>query len=442
MGYALFLLSSLQWIGIYCDTPDMCVAAIVYLAAALLLRIYRCSRTWLNFSILGAVLGFGYLAKTAMFPLAFAFLIAGMFSVGNLRQALLPTLASLLIFITISSPLIIAISTAKGTLTFGDSGKLNYAWLVASEVKPYRFWQGKETGSGIPKHAPRKIFNNPEIFEFATPVSGTYPPWYDPSYWYEGLIVKFNLERQISVFKKNVSYYFNIFFGVLSFAYLSIAIIGGRFWLSIKGLIGNWVLLIPALAGLVIYMIGIDMPKAFIEKQPSTRYIAPFIVLLFAGVFSSVRLSNFKGTKKLTASIFLATLVLINTNQIFYQTSEELWNILTEPKQHVQWQVANSLNQLGIQPGEKVAILGRYIYPDYHWARLAGVKIVAEVLDGHAFWTKDSVVRANILKDIERTGSSVIVQKPGINIPHSVSTDGWQKVGNTNYYAYFFKSKE
>lgn len=436
MGYSLFLLSSLQWIGIYCDTPDMCVAAIVYLATGIVLRLYRSqSSNWLNFIILGVVLGFGYLAKTAMFPLAFVFLLTATFSVGDLRKALLPTLVSLIVFLTISAPLIIAISTTKGHLTFGDSGKLNYAWMVTQEVRPYRFWQGNESGSGIPEHPPRKLFSQPEIFEFRTPVGGTYPPWYDPSYWYEGLIVKFDLEKQINVIKTNIYYYFQSFFGVLIFAYL-LTLIGSKFLLSIKALKANSMLLIPAIAGLGIYMIGMDMPKAFIERQPSTRYIAPFIVLLFAGVFASVRLPRLK-FKRLVVSITFAALVLISSYQLFNETSVELWSLM-EPNQHIQWQVAHSLTQLGVQPGDKVTIMGRYIYPDDHWARLARVKIVTEIMDGCSFWQQTPIVRAKILHDIERTGSKLIVQKPEIKIP-SEAIDGWQKLSNTNYYVYFVK---
>ena len=440
LGYSLFLLSSLQWIGIYCDTPDMCVAAIVYLAAALVLRIHQPSNSkhWLNFIALGGVLGLGYLSKTAMFPVAFVFLGVAMFSVGNLRRALLPTLVSLLIFTTISSPFIVAVSTARGHPTFGDAGKLNYAWLVTGGVKPYRFWQGDEPGSGTPKHPPRKIFSSPDVFEFATPIKGTYPPWHDPSYWYEGLLVKFALISQLRVLLKNAFYYYQVFLGGLLFSYLIILTVGDRFWLSLKELTRSWVLLILAAAGLGVYMLGIDMPTAILEKQPSTRYISPFIVLLFAGVFSSVRLPNSQESKRLIAGITLATLITVAV-QLSYHTLNEVGFELVDRKPHLHWQVVESLTQLGVIPGEKVALLGYYMYPHYHWARLARVKIVAEIIDAEAFWEKDSSIRSKILEKIKETGAKLIVQKPGIKTTVPILTMGWQKLGNTSYYVYFFQ---
>jgi 4-amino-4-deoxy-L-arabinose transferase-like glycosyltransferase len=435
LGYTLFLVSSLQWIGISIDTPDMCVAAIVYLAAALVLCIQRESKNWLNYLAIGAVLGLGYLAKTAMFPIAFVFLGVALFSVGNLRRAILPILASIIVFTVICAPFLVAISTAKGHPAFGDSGKLNYAWLVTEQVRSYRFWHGQESGSGIPKHPPRKIFDEPNVFEFATPIGGTYPPWHNPSYWYEGLILKFNPIKQIKVLFKNIFYYYQIFLGGLIFGYLIIVTLSGNFWHSVKQLNENWMLLIPAAAGLGIYMIGIDMPIAHIETQPSTRYIAPFIVLLFAGVFSSVRLPDSQKSKRLITGISLATFLLLAV-PLPYQTTKGLLTGVTEQQQHIHWQVADRLHQLGLQPGEKVAILGAYIHPHYHWARVARVKIVAEILDADVFWARNAAVQSEILKKIEDTGAKVIVQKPGIKIPDSASS--WQKVGNTDYYAYFF----
>ncbi len=32
----------------------------------------------------------------------------------------------------------------------------------------------------------------PELLEFAEPVSGTFPLWYDPAYWYAGVKAKFD----------------------------------------------------------------------------------------------------------------------------------------------------------------------------------------------------------------------------------------------------------
>jgi hypothetical protein len=437
-GYTLFFWSSLQWIGVYSDTPDMLVAAFVYLAAGIVLRVYKRSENWFNFIILGIILGFGYLSKTAMFPIAFAFLVASISSSKNLHRSLPRVLVALLVFTITVTPFITAISTARGRPTFGDTGKLNYVWIVTSGARPYRFWHGEEPDSGIPKHPPRKIFDDPETFEFGTPVGGTYPPWHDPSYWYEGLKINFNLEKQTKVLIKNIIYYYQLFLAGLIFSYLILVSVSGRAWLAVKELTANWRILVPALAGLCIYLVAVDIPSTMIKMQPNSRYIAPFIVLLFAGVFSSVRLPNFQESKRLLAGMSIAVLVIFN-GQLFYQASTDLWTGLITPQHNIHWQIANRLNQLGVKPGDKVAVLGYYIFPHYHWARLARVKIVSEVLDEKEFWQQTNLVRNQVLKTIEITGAKVIVQKPTFKIPDAIAANGWQELDRTGYYVHFFK---
>ena len=434
LGYTLFIWASVKWLVVYRDTPDMVVTALVYLAAGIVLRIYTSSPSWFNFIALGMVLGFGYLSKSSMFPLAFVFLVTSLFSVGNLRRALPRVLVALLIFTIISAPFIAALSLQKGRLTFGDAGKLNYAWYVSPQV-PDLNWQGLPPGSGIPKHPTRKIFNYPEAYEFSTPVNGTFPLWYDPSYWNEGLKPQLNLSKQVKCLAANTSFCYKLFLGSLIFSYLILVCISGSSSLILKNLIGNWRLLIPAVAGLCGFMVLTYLPG---ENQPwgfvQTRYIAPFIVLLFAGVFSSVHLPDSKKLKQLILSLTIFALV-INGGILFYRASKDLATIIETPE-HIQWQIANSLSQVGIQPGEKVAILGQ---EEYYWARLAKVKIIASIPDVKDFWIANIVDRAEVLKTIEKTGARAVVQRPGYMTIPDTSTVGWQEIGNTRCYFYLFK---
>ena len=88
LGYSLFIWTSLKLITIRVVTPDICVAAFVYLASGLVLKIRSGSATLRKFAILGIVLGFAYLAKAVMFPLSFVFLAVAGFSYGNLWKAI------------------------------------------------------------------------------------------------------------------------------------------------------------------------------------------------------------------------------------------------------------------------------------------------------------------------------------------------------------------
>ena len=75
-GCVFFLWASYYWLGPVWVTPDLCVAVLVYLATALLFRIRRGQGNWFVFAGFGVLLGLGYLAKAAMFPLSFVFLFS------------------------------------------------------------------------------------------------------------------------------------------------------------------------------------------------------------------------------------------------------------------------------------------------------------------------------------------------------------------------------
>ena len=87
LGYAVFLWSSLSLITMERVTPDMLMAGFVYLAVGLLLRIWQQPAKLSRFFLIGAVLGFGYLAKAPVFPLSLVFFVFLWIVAGNWRRA-------------------------------------------------------------------------------------------------------------------------------------------------------------------------------------------------------------------------------------------------------------------------------------------------------------------------------------------------------------------
>jgi hypothetical protein len=229
----------------------------------------------------------------------------------------------------------------------------------------------------------------------------------------------------------NGAFYFQHFLGMAIFGYLILVALGDRFLPSIRELRTSLKLLIPALAGLGIYMISSDLELTFFRAQPSTRLIAVFAVLLFAGVFSSVRLPNNRDAKKLVAGLTLATVVAVGGNLSFDAIREVKDGFTSKP---VDWEIAEELKQMGLKPGTTIAHFG---LKEYYWARLARLKIVAQVMDVEAFWTANSTTRSQVLQKIRETGAQVVVQNPGLKISNYIlNQEGWQKLGDTESYTY------
>ena len=111
-------------------------------------------------------------------------------------------------------------------------------------------------GNGEPKHPTRKIFDAPPVYEFGYPVGGTYPVWYDPTYWYEGGVSHFDFRKQLRVVGMAVKDYYGLFhdwglqYGLLV-GLLTLSSLGSAGWsVTLEAALS---LLVIALAGLGIY---------------------------------------------------------------------------------------------------------------------------------------------------------------------------------------------
>lgn len=202
VGYVLFLWTVTRLLPAWYTTPDMLVMGIVFLILGLLLEIKKGATGCISFTVLGVVLGCGYLVKAPMFPLAFMFLGISFLLVGDFRKAVPRVALSFGLFAIIAAPLVWELSVLAGGLTFGKSAAWNYARTVDGIAVAYH-WQGLPAGSGIPLHPTRVLFQMPTVYEFGSPVRGTFPPWRDPYYWFAGITPHLDLTGQWSVIKGN-----------------------------------------------------------------------------------------------------------------------------------------------------------------------------------------------------------------------------------------------
>ncbi len=420
LGYALFLWSSITLISLTLVTPDMLVAVFVYLAAGILLRIKKNGARWPIFILFGLVLGFGYLAKAVFIPIAIIFLATAFFCVRRRKMAIWLVLLATLSFLLVASPLIITLSKSQGHLTFTESYKPICGGLECQGVLILAHWQGEPSGTGTPRHPTRKIFDQPQIFEFGTPINGTYPPWYAPSYWNEGISSNFTPQELPRTFWANAKEYIHLFFplqdsllcGLLIFLFLN----GLRTWK--KDIRPYLILLIPTLLVLLIYLL----------VRVRERYVAEFFVILWLCIFATLRLPYLERLKKLPESIVYAIVVLL-VLPIFLRSPYYLFADLDSlGLEHIE--VAHTLRQQGIEPNDGVAIIG--LEKDRHWARVAHVRIVAEILNDEEiqFWLANDSRKSSVYKALSETGAKIAVAR---NAAYG-SLKGWQRIGKTGYY--------
>lgn len=430
VGYLLFITATLTLIEIWSVTPDMLMAAFVLLASGLLVKIRLGSSNWRIFLLLGLVLGVGYLAKEIMMPVAILFLGIAFFTVEDKRLAVRYVPLILVSYLLVTVPYSLVFSAVRGDTTFGGAASFTYAKHVNGV--PFAHWQGLPPGSGTPEHPTRQIFDEPPIYEFATPVAGTYPVSFDPAYWNAGLTAHFDLRQQLDALIVSGLFYLDLLFyqyGALLIGVVSLYILGRYPSLRLPDFLSRWGLVVVALAVFGFY--GIVLV--------SGRYIGVFVILFWADLLANIRLPDSQALRKLVPILGSLIIIFLLANLVSFSLSgyQDLGAAANAASsmggQAPEWpgEVAQALLDSGLQAGDPVAIIG-YGF-DSFWARLARVKIVAEmpINEAELFWTAGPELQMEVIEAFANSGAKAIVAE---TVPDYASLPGWEQVGNSNYY--------
>ena len=421
LGYVLFLWTTLKFTPVSLVTPDLLVTAFIFLAAGVLLRMKTGRVTIANCFALGGILGLAYLSKTIMLPIGVVFLASGLIWIPGLRKSFPRFLTAVLTFVLVCAPFVAAISRAKGHLTIGDSGKINYAEYVDGAGE-FVHWQG-EGAAGTPLHPTRKLNDNPPIYEFAAPIAGSYPPWFDPSYWYDGVAPRFNVVGQWNVLGESYHAYTKILGEMKGWLLVLMALVlaGSGVRSFFRRLLDQGSLLLPSLAALTLYAL----------VHVTMRYVGGFMSLLWLGCFAALRFREHNASKALVKCLVIAVTIVYGAEIAAIDANNLIRSFL--PRPHVAWQVADGLHRMGIHPGEKVASIGYAL--GVYWPRLTGVKVVVEIpAQGEAaFWEATPDIQQQVMRTFAKTGATVVVTYLRGKSDPPV---GWQAIGPTGYFVH------
>ena len=431
LGFALFLFFAVEFIGVNLVSPDLALFSCVLLVGGIMVRIKDGSLNWGLFAWLGAVCAIGYLMKAIMFPLTFVFLGVAFLTADDKRR-ILPRLAfALAVFILISGPWILMLSRAKGRLTYSDVGRLNYLWFASEGFNDYGYpfpWK-PAPGEGTPVHPMRDLLASPHVFEFRAPFRGSYPLWDDPSYWYEGAKVPIHLRQQLRTIVNALTGYPHV-------VELQSALLVGAIFLMLaagpraKRVLKAWYLILPAVTALTLYAISHGLVQ--------NRYTAPFLPLLWAGLFAELYVLHLKENSRLLGPLSLAMAIILSLPlavDLSYNVRQTARNVHARTFfDHYDADVADYLQKAGLHPGDS---LGYLQAPEdgtnKYWARLAKMTIVADMSfqDVPAFWGADRTSQAKVLAAFHDAGVQAIV---AYRAPSGASRTGWQRVGRSDYY--------
>ena len=428
IGYAAFSLCTLNFNNLGLVTPDLLASVFVYIAAACLVRIVenrgrenrgRENRGgWLTYFALGVALGLGYLTKAPFFYYSILTLGLALWFTRKRWNGIFRVAAAALTFLIVAAPHIAFMSFAQGRFTTGDSGPLNVLWAVNGLHNTHS--RGNPLGTGAAIHPTRQVSEDPPVYEFGDQFQATFPPWFNPVYWHEGIQTRMragDFAKAIVVNGKLYAYWFHNrqMPLIAGFSILLLCLRNPR--LLLAELKRGWPLLTFALFPFAMY----------IAVTAGARYLAPFFVLLWIGLFAALVRASEDLPPRVISAVAVGVGVLMCV--------ETVLSLRAEVPRSPDREIARQLAALGLRPGDKVAITGGDLYS---WARLARARVVSEVFfSGGACDTDDPAGRQrqwnSALHVLPGTGAKFLVSPC---VPNVQDRDGWKPLGETHYFAF------
>jgi hypothetical protein len=437
IGFALFLWTTIQLVSLGLVSPDVLSLVFFYLALALLVRIRDGQPTYLVFALLGAALGLGYLAKAHLLPIGVLILVVAAWGARTQPHGFRKAALASLVFLLVAGPWIVLLSTKYQRLTLSESPRLNYIWWSNSGypsyiVHGYSSVRAKKIAESSALHPIRQRHQDPMISEFALPDHGSYPPWSDPTYWYEGINPEFDLQGYLVSLKISFWRYVEVVTGRKLGILLVALFVVAALWLlwkrtSIRWDVGPYLfLLVPAIAGLVMFALVVV----------ETRYVVGFLTIVIVACLASLRLPQtlpLRGRWFGLVVWFSAVCLILLSYRVPVLTGRER-----------QQDLVQKFRDLGVPSGAGVGVIGGPAGHEY-WARLAHLQIIAEIPepDDVRFWELDPEGRARVLEIFAQCGAVAVLAKkvPQEKMASAARPEGWIVIADSPDYLYVFKGK-
>jgi hypothetical protein len=448
LGIGLLIISTQRELSMGKVRPDALLQAFLLLGLAALLK--HLSTSHLRYAaLMGLALGLAYLTKSFAFLFTLLCILALILfrTFWQRHSALRVATASLLAlvcFAVVAGPFIAALSKQKGRFDFGDSGNLNYAWFISGTEKMHL--QPNQTSlfgasEVYLKHPEKQLLQSPGIFSYKELPYGTYPDWFDNSYWNDQVKAHMNARLEVVVIGQCIVRIIRYIANhpeawILLLVTFLLGARPHRDWQPAAN--AFWVA--PMLLGfgiLGIYgMVNIE-----------DRYITVGLLAILLPLFASLRLpasvpAIAARTAASTAVVLLALLAVAESAR----TVGELRRELPFAGLPVGWYnpsifgAAHALNDLGVGPGDTVSCIGTIacLYDPY-WARLAGVRVLTEIyVPTTPLYPSFAAMpnRAEAIDVVRRQGDKVLIGyfTPGLMTGTNPISAGWRELDSSSFY--------
>ena len=199
LGVGLVVIASQRELSMAKVRPDALLQALMLAAFTMLLESLA-SESMIFAPLMGLFFGLAYLTKSFALMVALLSIVVMMiFQAWIQRRPLRRVLAggtlALVVFAAVAGPFVAALSKQKHRLDFGDSGALNFAYFTSGTEKMHlEPWQTDHFGSASVHlvHPETQLLAMPGIYSYRAVPYGTYPDWFDTTYFNERIVPHLN----------------------------------------------------------------------------------------------------------------------------------------------------------------------------------------------------------------------------------------------------------
>ena len=459
LGVALVVIASQRELSMAAVRPDALLQALMLAAFAMLLESLA-TGSLVYAPLMGFFLGLAYLAKSFAFLVAFLTIAVMMlFQAWVQRRKLMRVIAggalALIVFAAVAGPYVAALSKQKGRFDFGDSGALNYAWYVSGTVKMHlEPSMTGSFGSATVKliHPEQQLLAQPGVYSYRAEPYGTYPAWFDPTYFHERIVPRFNLQRLLHRDTRNVAlslrYLLNhpeawILLALLLACGARLDLAGSRIGAA------GWrhtVFWLPPVA------LGLAMWAIYGLVNVEERYVTLAYLVIILPLFATLQTSNSAAAAdnpwpRRAATAMIAVLAFLALGESLRVALEQRRNESAAGLAAAWYSprifgAAKALNALGVGSGDEIACMGTIAcLNDPYWMRLANVRVLTEIYNPDATHLLEEFEglpnRPQVEAVLKQQGAKVLVAAfdPGAMTGRTPASAGWIRLGESDLYA-------
>jgi hypothetical protein len=303
-------------------------------------------------------------------------------------------------------------------------------------------------------HPEQQLLAQPGIYSYRAEPYGTYPAWFDPTYFHERIVPRFSATRLVHRDVRNVVLSVRYLFNHPE-AWILLALLlacGARFgFMGSRSSLQSWrhsVFWLPPVA-LGVAMWGIYGLVNIEERYVTLAYLV-IALPVFATLYNSPRVDGSEDNPwprrcatamiAVFAFLVLGDMLRVALDERRHESGAGLPAAWYSPNIY---EAAKGLHALGVGSGDEIACMGTIAcLNDPYWMRLADVRVLTEVYNPdakHLLEEFEGLPNRQQVEDILKAqGAKVVVAsfEPGEMTGRTPASAGWIRLGESDLYAF------